>query len=51
MARRPVPLARLQQLIPSLRGLTRTEVDERRQEYGPNEIVEDDDASVVEPAS
>ena len=40
MARRPVPLARLQQLIPSLRGLTRIEVDERRQEYGPNEIVE-----------
>jgi Ca2+-transporting ATPase len=40
MARRPVPLARLQELIPSLRGLTRTEVDERRQEYGPNEIVE-----------
>ena len=40
MARRPVPLARLQQLIPFLRGLTRTEVDERRQEYGTNEIVE-----------
>jgi P-type Ca2+ transporter type 2C len=40
MARRLVPLARLQQLIPSLRGLTRTEVKERGQEYGPNDIVE-----------
>jgi Ca2+-transporting ATPase len=40
MARRPVPIARLQQLIPSPRGLTGTEVDDRRQEYGPNEIVE-----------
>jgi len=40
MARRPVPLARLQELIPSTRGLSRSEVEGRRQEYGPNDIVE-----------
>src|SRR5512135_2604231 len=40
MARRPVPSARLQRLIHSLRGLTQTEVEDRRQEYGTNDIVE-----------
>ena len=36
----PRPLERLQQLIPSPRGLTQTEVDDRRREYGRNDIVE-----------
>lgn len=40
MARRPVPLTRLQQLIPSSRGLTRADAEDRRQTYGPNDIVE-----------
>src|SRR6516165_277241 len=40
MARRPVPLARLAELLPSNRGLTEGEAEARRQEYGPNDIVE-----------
>lgn len=40
MARRPVPLARRGELLNSLRGLSRPEAEVRRQEYGPNDIVE-----------
>jgi Ca2+-transporting ATPase len=40
MARRPVPLARLAELIPSTHGLTQGEAEARRQEYGSNDIVE-----------
>ncbi len=40
MARRPVPLARLRELVPSTHGLSRSEVEGRRHEYGPNDIVE-----------
>jgi Ca2+-transporting ATPase len=40
MSRRPVPLVRLKELIPSTRGLSASEVEVRRQEYGPNDILE-----------
>ena len=40
MTRRPVPLARLEGLLASERGLTAAEVSERRQRYGVNDIVE-----------
>lgn len=40
MARRPLPLARLCDLIPSTRGLAASEAEARRQEYGTNDIVE-----------
>ena len=40
MTRRPVPLARLEGLLASQRGLTAAEVSERRQRYGVNDIVE-----------
>ena len=40
MTRRPVPLARLEGLLASERGLTAGEVSERRQRYGVNDIVE-----------
>jgi Ca2+-transporting ATPase len=40
MARRPVPLARIAELIPATRGLTAGEAEARRQEYGLNDIVE-----------
>ena len=40
MTRRPVPLARLESLLTSERGLTAAEVSERRLRYGPNDIVE-----------
>ena len=40
MARRSVPLTRLQGLLPSARGLTAGEAEARRQEYGSNAIVE-----------
>ena len=40
MTRRPVPLARLEGLLASQRGLTAGEVSERRQRYGVNDIVE-----------
>jgi Ca2+-transporting ATPase len=40
MTRRPVPLARLDGLLASQRGLTAGEVSERRQRYGVNDIVE-----------
>lgn len=40
MTRRPVPLARLEGLLASERGLTAGEVSERRQRFGVNDIVE-----------
>ncbi|MBX6313086.1 MAG: HAD-IC family P-type ATPase [Isosphaeraceae bacterium] len=40
MARRPVPLARLSGLDFSTRGLSRIEAEERRRDYGANDIVE-----------
>jgi len=40
MTRRPVPMARLGDLLASDRGLTAAEVGERRQRYGPNDILE-----------
>ena len=38
--RRPLPLDRLQGLLPGTRGLTATEVQERRERFGLNDIVE-----------
>src|SRR5512135_2796598 len=38
--RRTLPLERLATLLPAERGLTRTEVETRRQLYGPNDIIE-----------
>ena len=40
MIRRPVPLARLHDLLTTARGLTAEEVTERRQRYGINDIAE-----------
>src|SRR5512139_70650 len=38
--RRPLPLDRLQGLLPGTRGLTAREVQERRERFGLNDIVE-----------
>src|SRR5262249_39461079 len=40
MRKRPLPLARLQQVTPIDRGLTGSEVQQRRELYGLNDIVE-----------
>lgn len=40
MTRRPLPVDRLQGLLPGERGLTASEVQERQQRYGLNDIVE-----------
>ncbi|HEX6210867.1 MAG TPA: HAD-IC family P-type ATPase [Methylomirabilota bacterium] len=40
MIRHPLPLARLEGLLTSERGLTAAEVDERRRHHGVNDIVE-----------
>lgn len=40
MTRRPVPMTRLRDLLPSERGLTAMEVKERRLRYGANDILE-----------
>jgi Ca2+-transporting ATPase len=40
MSRRAIPLLRLEPLLSSPNGLTESEVQERREEYGPNAILE-----------
>jgi Ca2+-transporting ATPase len=40
MTRRPLPLARVQELLPHAGGLTTADAQERRRRYGPNAILE-----------